>query len=64
VGDSLVCYRCQAEYRQLPSLAEHGPFRLETHERYRQQAARLAQSVPAATTTPDKVKSGSESSVP
>jgi len=42
VGDSLVCYRCRAAYRHLASFAEHGPFSLETHERYRQQAARLA----------------------
>jgi DNA-directed RNA polymerase subunit RPC12/RpoP len=48
VGDSLTCYRCQAEYRHLPIMTEHGPFSLETHERYRQQAARLARSVPAA----------------
>ncbi|HVU89152.1 MAG TPA: hypothetical protein VHD36_17640 [Pirellulales bacterium] len=41
VGESLTCYRCRAEYRQLPSMTEHGPFSLETHERYRQQAARL-----------------------
>ncbi len=48
VGDSLTCYRCQAEYRQLPSITEHGPFSLETHERYRQQAARLASAAPVA----------------
>jgi hypothetical protein len=43
VGESLVCYRCHAEYRELASMTEHGPFNLETHEKYRQQAARLAQ---------------------
>ena len=42
VGDSLVCYRCGATYRQLPSPSRYGPFDLETHERYRQQAARMA----------------------
>ncbi|HEY4312452.1 MAG TPA: hypothetical protein VGN12_23590 [Pirellulales bacterium] len=51
VGDSLVCYRCQAEYRRLPSMVEHGPFSLETHERYRQQAARLGRNVPAGVAT-------------
>jgi len=43
VGDMLQCYHCQAEYRGLPALEEHGPFALETHERYRQQTARLAE---------------------
>lgn len=44
VGDSLVCYRCHAEYRQLPQSGGHEAFNLETHERYRQQGARLAQT--------------------
>lgn len=43
VGDALVCYRCHAEYRQLSS-SPHGAFNLETHERHRQLAARLAQT--------------------
>jgi hypothetical protein len=42
MGDSLNCYRCGAQYRALDSLQKHGPFDLATHERYRQQAARLA----------------------
>jgi hypothetical protein len=42
VGDSLACYRCGAEYRQLPQRAGYATFDLETHERYRQQSARLA----------------------
>jgi hypothetical protein len=46
VGDSLVCYRCGAQYRQLSSLEGHEAFDLETHERYRQQAARLPQVAP------------------
>lgn len=44
VGEALVCYRCHAEYRQLSSPPQHAAFNLETHERYRQQAARLAQT--------------------
>jgi hypothetical protein len=44
VGNMLQCYRCQAEYRQLARLADFEPFDLETHERFRQQAIRLAQS--------------------
>ena len=55
VGESLTCYRCRAEYRQLPSMTEHGPFSLETHERYRQQAARLASSIPVGGGTPREV---------
>ena len=43
VSNMLQCYRCQAEYRGLAALADHEPFVLETHERYRQQAARLAE---------------------
>jgi hypothetical protein len=41
VGFALVCYRCHAHYRGVRGLDSHAPFRLETHERYRQQAARL-----------------------
>lgn len=44
VGNMLQCYRCQAQYRGVPGLADHSPFNLETHERYRQQAARLPKS--------------------
>ena len=48
VGDSGVCYRCHAEYRQLPQGEGYGTFDLETHERYRQQAARLAEKASGA----------------
>jgi thymidylate kinase len=41
VPDELMCYRCAAEYRMAEGLERHGAFNLETHERYRQQAARL-----------------------
>ena len=61
VGESLVCYRCHAEYRDVASMTEHGPFNLETHERYRQQAARLVQATPAAARAADKVHSATES---
>jgi hypothetical protein len=44
VGEVLTCYRCGAAYRHAESPEKHGPFNLETHERYRQQAARLAES--------------------
>lgn len=46
VGNQLQCYRCQAQYRGLVDLERQEPFDLETHERHRQQAARLAQSQP------------------
>lgn len=42
VPDALMCYRCGAQYRLAPGMARHGAFNLETHERYRQQAARMA----------------------
>jgi len=43
VGNLLECYRCHAEFRGLLGLAGHNHFDLEVYERYRQQAARLAE---------------------
>ncbi len=43
VGDALMCYRCQAQYRSVEEMDTHGQFDLETHEKYRQLAARLEQ---------------------
>ncbi|MBL9123472.1 MAG: hypothetical protein JNG90_07550 [Planctomycetaceae bacterium] len=43
VGNLLMCYRCQAQYRGVEGLERHGGFELETHERHRQQLARLAE---------------------
>jgi hypothetical protein len=48
VPNALMCYRCEAQYRQVDGLETHSAFDLETHERYRQQAARLADQKPAA----------------
>ena len=42
VPDALMCYRCGAQYRMAEGMTRHGAFNLETHERYRQQAARRA----------------------
>lgn len=42
VSDALMCYRCGAMYRLAKGTQRHGAFNLETHERYRQQAARMA----------------------
>jgi hypothetical protein len=44
VGNVLHCYRCQAQYRDVPGLENHGGFDLETHEKHRQQKIRLAQN--------------------
>src|SRR6478752_4792495 len=41
MGESLTCYRCSAQYRGFEEIERHGGFDLETHERYRQMAARL-----------------------
>ncbi|MGI9428659.1 MAG: hypothetical protein ACR2NM_08385 [Bythopirellula sp.] len=41
VGDALMCYRCQAQYRGVEEMDSHGQFDLETHEKYRQLAARM-----------------------
>ena len=43
VGNALMCYRCHAQYRGVEQMDVHGAFDLETHERYRQMAARLEQ---------------------
>jgi hypothetical protein len=40
VGEALMCYRCDAHYRGVLEMDSHGPFDLETHEKYRQLAAR------------------------
>ena len=42
--DVLVCYRCQARYRHAELGEDYPRFSLETAERYRQEAARLAES--------------------
>jgi hypothetical protein len=47
VGNLLQCYHCQAQYRQVPGLENHGGFDLETHEKHRQQKIRLAQHATA-----------------
>ncbi|MCE9554912.1 MAG: hypothetical protein K8T91_16280 [Planctomycetes bacterium] len=44
VGEALVCYRCGAHYRGVEDLGDHAGFELETHERYRQMAARMAEA--------------------
>ncbi len=44
VPDALMCYRCHAQYRSVPGQERHGAFDLETHERHRQQVARMAGS--------------------
>lgn len=45
MGESLVCYRCHSEFRGWPTHEGHAPFELQTHERYRQDAARRAEHV-------------------
>jgi DNA-directed RNA polymerase subunit RPC12/RpoP len=44
MGESLTCYRCGAQYRGFDDIEIHGGFDLETHERYRQLAARMKSS--------------------
>jgi hypothetical protein len=48
VGSVLQCYRCQAQYRDVPGLEKYGGFDLETHEKHRQQRIRLAQQTKAS----------------
>jgi len=51
VGNVLQCYRCHAQYRDVPALSQHGGFDLETHEKYRQQRLRLAEQARSASST-------------
>ncbi len=44
VGNLVQCYRCHAEYRGLGDLESYEQFSLETHERFRQEAARVEAS--------------------
>ena len=46
VGDALMCYRCNAQYRGVDEMDAHGHFDLETHEKYRQLAARMPTAKP------------------
>jgi hypothetical protein len=52
MGNALVCYRCNAHYRPVGDLDGRAAFDLQTHERYRQQAARIADQKPAARKPP------------
>ena len=44
VPDCLTCYRCGARYTGTDEMSRFGNFNLETHEKYRQQAARERQT--------------------
>ncbi len=59
VGNALQCYRCQAIYRGVAGLDQHKPFNLETHEKYRQMAARRAAHADQVGNGPDP-RSGAE----
>jgi hypothetical protein len=52
MGECLTCYRCGAQYRSVEGLEKHAGFDLAIHERYRQQAARLAQQPAAGRANP------------
>ncbi|HEX4414283.1 MAG TPA: hypothetical protein VH107_11690 [Lacipirellulaceae bacterium] len=54
MGESLTCYRCGAQYRGFDGIEIHGGFDLETHERYRQLAARIKNSPPLQPTSAAK----------
>jgi hypothetical protein len=43
VGDVVVCYRCQSEYRGLPRASAYQPYELGIAERYRQERIRREQ---------------------
>jgi DNA-directed RNA polymerase subunit RPC12/RpoP len=54
MGESLTCYRCSAQYRGFEEIERHGGFDLETHERYRQMAARM-KNTPQSNPQPQEV---------
>ncbi|HEY7329328.1 MAG TPA: hypothetical protein VH592_16930 [Gemmataceae bacterium] len=43
VKDVIVCYRCHAHFRGVAANAEHKPFELTIHERFRQERLRREQ---------------------
>jgi hypothetical protein len=43
VKDVIVCYRCNAHYRQVAPNPDHKPFELTVQERYRQEQIRREQ---------------------
>jgi DNA-directed RNA polymerase subunit RPC12/RpoP len=57
VGNALMCYRCGAQYRGVAEMETHGQFNLDTHERYRQLAARVS-AVPQARTVGQSAAEG------
>lgn len=50
VGDALMCYRCNTQYRGVAEMESHGQFELEIHEKYRQLEARMPTAKPHETT--------------
>ena len=44
VGNLLECYNCHAEFRGMDNLDDFQACNLETHERFRQQSARLREA--------------------
>jgi len=63
VGEALMCYRCGAQYRGVAEMESHGQFNLETHEKYRQLAARMGPTpatpnLPPAKAATESVTSG------
>jgi DNA-directed RNA polymerase subunit RPC12/RpoP len=52
VGNSLMCYRCGAQYRGVANLDSYGAFDLETHEKHRQIVARQPKAPAASQVTP------------
>lgn len=49
VGEALMCYRCNSQYRGVAEMESHGHFELEIHEKYRQLEARLDATKPQET---------------
>ncbi len=44
MGNVLECYRCHAQYRDLPEFDDYEQFDLEAYKKYRQQSLRLKEA--------------------
>jgi hypothetical protein len=58
--NTVMCYRCGAQYRGLDDADEYEGFHLETHERHRQQNLRLAEHRRKNQATKESAQAGPE----
>ena len=64
VGNLVQCYRCHCEYRGSENVEQHPHFSLETHEKFRQQAARMKEAEAAQQASNPPTDADIETSTP